>query len=110
MDKKILGVLESEIKGNSVVLYMMGTPLFPLESESAFAAQALDALKVPYQSFDLSGQTDRQIALERMTKSEDAPFLFIKGAFAGGNEKLRGLLKDGTIESILQQHSLISVK
>jgi monothiol glutaredoxin len=107
MDKKIQGILESEMKENSIVLYMIGTPLFPMESESAFAAQALDALKVPYQSFDLTGQTDRLIALEKMTKSEDAPFLFIKKKFIGGNKELRRFIKDGIIENLLKQNSLL---
>ncbi|MDD4519783.1 MAG: hypothetical protein PHI50_02730 [Alphaproteobacteria bacterium] len=99
-------MIEEETQKNPLVLYMKGTPLFPMDSNSAFVCQNLDLLGVSYLTFDLLKVKGRS-ALEEKTKLKTAPFLFAKGHFVGAGGALRTLFKTKDIEKLLIQFGLL---
>ena len=45
--------IDNEVKGNEVVLFMKGTPQFPMCGFSGQVVQILDSLGVPYKGFNV---------------------------------------------------------
>ena len=88
-DNKNFKRIEEEITYHPVVLFMNGTPMFPLDCASAMAAKFLDSHKVKYVFFDLSIELSLKDELCTYTGKSTLPRLFIDKKLVGTGEELR---------------------
>ena len=95
-DNKNFKRVEKEITLHPIVLFMNGTPMFPLDCPSAMAAQFLDFHKINYVFFDVSVEPSLKEELFSYTEKIILPQLFIDTKLIGCGEELRDFfISDG---------------
>ncbi len=92
--------IRAEISSNDVVLFMKGTPQFPMCGFSGQVVQILDYLGVPYKGVNvLENEAIRQ-GIKDFSNWPTIPQLYVKGEFVGGCDIIREMFQSGE----LQQH------
>jgi monothiol glutaredoxin len=92
--------IRAEISSNDVVLFMKGTPQFPMCGFSGQVVQILDYLGVPYKGVNvLENEAIRQ-GIKEFSNWPTIPQLYVKGEFVGGCDIIREMFQAGE----LQQH------
>src|SRR5262245_63122509 len=76
--------IENEVKGNDVVLFMKGTPQFPMCGFSGQVVQILDHLGVAYKGINVLESEDLREGIKSYSNWPTIPQLYVKGEFVGG--------------------------
>ncbi len=80
----VVNEIDKEVKENPIVVYMKGTPRFPMCGFSAATVEVLDSLGVPYKAIDILAEAAKRDAVKAYTKWPTIPQVFIGGKFIGG--------------------------
>jgi len=95
--------VEKYTQSSPVVIYMKGTPDFPMCGFSAKAVQVLKAAGVKdIKAFDVLSDDPMWDALETFTQWPTVPQIFIKGKFVGGCDIVTEMYERGELQEILQ--------
>jgi monothiol glutaredoxin len=95
--------VEKLVKQNEVVIYMKGSPEFPMCGFSARAVAVLKAAGVgKIASFDVLSDDDMWTALEEFTQWPTVPQIFIKGKFVGGCDIVTEMFERGELQEALK--------
>jgi len=96
-------MIKQQVTGNSVVLYMKGTPQFPQCGFSANAVQILKACGVsePFTVNVLEEPEIRQ-GIKAYANWPTIPQLYVKGEFVGGSDIMREMYESGELQKLLQ--------
>ena len=83
--------IENELKSNDVVLFMKGTPQFPMCGFSGQVVQILDHLGVSYKGLNVLESEDLRQGVKAYSDWPTIPQLYVKGESVGGcmNERQR---------------------
>src|SRR6202034_1593362 len=81
--------IENEVKANDVVLFMKGTPQFPMCGFSGQTVQILDYLGVPYKGMNVLENDDLRQGIKGYSNWPTIPQLYVKGEFVGGCDIIR---------------------
>jgi len=100
-DPGTLERLRAEISANGVVLFMNGTPSFPMCSPSAQAVQILGMLGVNYKSVDVMADPGLRPVLVSMSDWPTLPQLYVNGQFVGGADIMREMFQSGELHKLL---------
>ena len=92
--------IKSEIESSDVVLFMKGTPQFPMCGFSGQVVQILDYLGVPYKGVNVLDNQDVREGIKTYSNWPTIPQLYVKGEFIGGCDIVREMFQSGE----LQQH------
>jgi len=85
-----------------VLLLIKGTPQRPLCGFSANTVAVMDALDVPYRTFDvLSDETIRDAAKE-FAGWPTFPQVYVRGEFIGGNDIVTEMYSEGELHELIQ--------
>ncbi|WP_337997903.1 glutaredoxin domain-containing protein [Oleispirillum naphthae] len=95
--------IRKDVETHPVVLYMEGTPMYPLTARAAAVAQALDAMGIPYKSVNLVDDPEVKEAIKAFGECPDLPHLYIKGRLAGGGDAARDLAKSEGLKDKLAE-------
>src|SRR4026209_2029035 len=76
--------IENELKGNDVVLFMKGTPQFPMCGFSGQVVQILDHLGVTYKGLNVLDSDDLRQGIKSYSNWPTIPQLYVKAEFVGG--------------------------
>src|SRR5262249_1889302 len=76
--------IDNEVKGNDVVLFMKGTPQFPMCGFSGQVVQILDHLGVSYKGLNVLESDDLREGIKSYSNWPTIPQLYVKGEFVGG--------------------------
>jgi len=82
------------------VLFMKGTPQFPMCGFSGQVVQILDYLGVPYKGVNVLDNQDVREGIKTYSNWPTIPQLYVKGEFIGGCDIVREMFQSGE----LQQH------
>jgi len=93
--------IRKDVETYPVVLYMEGTPMYPLTARAAAVAQALDTMGISYKSINLVDDPEIKEAIKAFGRCPDLPHLYIKGKLAGGGDAARELAKSGALKDAL---------
>jgi monothiol glutaredoxin len=93
----VLDEIEREVKANPVVVYMKGTPRFPMCGFSAATVEVLNELGVPYKAVDILAEGAKRDAVKAYTKWPTIPQVFIGGKFVGGCDIVREMHAKGEL-------------
>ena len=85
--------IDSTVKGNDVVLFMKGTPLFPQCGFSSRAVAILEHLGVEYASVDVLQDQGIRQGIKEYSDWPTIPQLYVKGEFVGGADILREMFE-----------------
>lgn len=94
--------IKRQISKNDILLYMKGTPDFPMCGFSGRVAQLLGELNAQYAYVNILENPDIRAALPSYAKWPTFPQFYIKGELIGGCDILMELHQKGELKSLLQ--------
>jgi monothiol glutaredoxin len=94
--------IANEVKSNDVVLFMKGTPQFPMCGFSGQVVQILDHLGVPYKGLNVLESEDLRQGIKAYSQWPTVPQLYVKGEFVGGCDIVREMFQAGELQSMLK--------
>jgi monothiol glutaredoxin len=95
--------IEQEVKSGDVVLFMKGTPQFPMCGFSGQVVQILDYLGVPYKGFNVLEDADVRQGIKDYANWPTIPQLYVKGEFVGGCDIVREMFQSGELAQHLSE-------
>jgi len=95
--------IDGLVKGNDVLLFMKGSPLFPQCGFSSRAVAILNHLGVQFESVDvLQDQAIRQ-GIKAYSDWPTIPQLYVKGEFVGGSDIMMEMYESGELSQLLEE-------
>ena len=94
--------IDNEVKGNDVVLFMKGTPQFPMCGFSGQVVQILDHLGVSYKGLNVLESDDLRNGIKTYSNWPTIPQLYVKGEFVGGCDIIREMFQAGELQGLLK--------
>jgi monothiol glutaredoxin len=98
--------IENEVKANDVVLFMKGTPQFPMCGFSGQVVQILDHLGVPYKGLNVLENDELRNGIKAYSNWPTIPQLYVKGEFVGGCDIVREMFQAGELQDLLKEKGL----
>jgi monothiol glutaredoxin len=98
----VLDEIDREVKANPVVIYMKGTPRFPMCGFSAATVAVLDELGVPFKAIDILADGAKRDGVKAYTQWPTIPQVFIGGKFIGGCDIVREMHAKGELAPLVQ--------
>jgi len=100
----ILERIQAEIDGHAVVLFMKGTPQFPMCGHSARTADALTAAGAhDFRTVNVLEEPEIRANLPRFSNWPTFPQLFVRGELIGGCDITLELHESGELARILAE-------
>jgi monothiol glutaredoxin len=94
--------IKDEITGTDVVLYMKGTPVFPMCGFSAAVVQVLTHLGVKFKGVNVLEDPSIRQGIKEFSNWPTIPQLYVKGEFVGGCDIVREMYQSGELQEMLQ--------
>ncbi len=98
--------IRQEVTQNPVVLFMKGTPQFPMCGFSGQVVQILDYLGVPYKGINVLEDADIRQGIKDYSNWPTIPQLYVKGEFIGGCDIVREMFQNGELQAHLTNAGL----
>jgi monothiol glutaredoxin len=96
--------IDTLVKGNDVVLFMKGSPLFPQCGFSSRAIAILDHLGVEYASVDVLQDQEIRQGIKEYSDWPTIPQLYVKGEFLGGSDIMMEMYEAGELQELVTSH------
>ena len=98
----VVNEIDREVKDNPIVVYMKGTPRFPMCGFSAATVEVLDELGVPYKAVDILSDAAKREGVKAYTKWPTIPQVFVGGKFIGGCDIVREMHAKGELAPLVR--------
>jgi len=95
--------IKQTLQTNSIVLFMKGTPQFPMCGFSSRTAQALKASGADFASVNVLEDPEVRANLPRYSNWPTFPQLFINGELIGGCDITVELYESGELERMVKE-------
>ncbi|MGL4497109.1 MAG: Grx4 family monothiol glutaredoxin [Beijerinckiaceae bacterium] len=102
--------IDAEVKANDVVLFMKGTPQFPMCGFSGQVVQILDYVGVPYKGINVLEDADIRQGIKDYSNWPTIPQLYVKGEFIGGCDITREMFQSGELQQMLADKGIVVKK
>ena len=105
MNENIIDVTENiknEIKTNEVVLFMKGTPVFPMCGFSAATVQILTNLNIKFNSVNVLDSEAIREGIKKFSDWPTIPQLYVKEEFIGGCDIVKEMFETGELLELLK--------
>jgi monothiol glutaredoxin len=93
--------LKEQIKENSILIYMKGTPYEPRCGFSARTIQALIECESQFSYVDILENNDIRIALPKVSDWPTFPQVFVKGELVGGADIIAQMHESGELKKLV---------
>ena len=105
----IKATIHQQVSSHPVVLYMKGTPQFPMCGFSAGAVQVLQASGVrDFFSVNVLENPEIREGIKKFANWPTIPQLYVKGEFVGGADIMREMYQSGELQKLLEEIKLSS--
>jgi monothiol glutaredoxin len=101
-NNEVLAQIDEQVKKNKIVVYMKGTPSFPMCGFSAATVQVLDSYNVPYASVNVLENPAIREGIKQYSNWPTVPQVYINGEFVGGCDIVREMHDSGELEPLIQ--------
>jgi len=95
--------IANEVKGNDVVLFMKGSPVFPQCGFSAAVVQILSHLGVKFKGVDVLSDPGIREGIKEFSNWPTIPQLYVHGEFVGGCDIIREMFETGELQQLFEQ-------
>ena len=109
MNENILDVTENiknEIKNNEVVLFMKGTPVFPMCGFSAATVQVLTNLGIKFNSINVLDSDEMREGIKKFSEWPTIPQLYVKKEFIGGCDIVKEMFESGELLELFNKRGI----
>tara|TARA_B110000438_G_scaffold256952_1_gene264754 strand:+ start:136 stop:486 length:351 start_codon:yes stop_codon:yes gene_type:complete len=93
--------IKNEIKNNDVVLFMKGTPVFPMCGFSAATVQILTNIGVKFSSVNVLESDEMRQGIKKFSNWPTIPQLYLKEEFIGGCDIVKEMFESGELLELL---------
>ena len=93
--------IKNEISSSDVVLFMKGTPAFPMCGFSAAVVQLLSDLGVKFSSVNVLESDEMREGIKQFSNWPTIPQLYIKEEFIGGCDIIKEMYESGELLELL---------
>jgi len=98
----VIEEIEREIQSSPVMVYMKGTPSFPMCGFSAATVEVLREIGVPFKSVDVLAEPEKRDAIKAYTNWPTIPQVFVGGKFIGGCDIVREMHAKGELAPLVR--------
>ena len=98
--------INNEIKTNNVVLYMKGSPAFPMCGFSAATVQVLTSLGVKFSSVNVLDSDKIREGIKKFSNWPTIPQLYVKEEFVGGCDIVKEMHENGELLELLKSKGI----
>ena len=95
--------IKHEVTATDVVLFMKGTPQFPMCGFSGQVVQILDHVGVPFKGINVLEDADLRQGIKDFANWPTIPQLYVKGEFIGGCDIIREMFQSGELAAHLAE-------
>jgi len=99
----VLEQIGQTVKAHDVVVFMKGTPQFPMCGFSGQVVQILDYLGVDYRGVNVLDDEAIRQGVKDYASWPTIPQLYVKGEFVGGCDIIREMFQSGELAEHLAQ-------
>ena len=99
----VLERIKGAVEGSPIVLFMKGTPQFPMCGFSSRAVQALKAVGAEFDSVNVLEDPEVRANLPRYSNWPTFPQLFINGELIGGCDITLELYESGELARMVKE-------
>ena len=100
--------IDNEVKSNDVVLFMKGTPQFPMCGFSGQVVQILDYIGVSYKGLNVLENEELRNGIKVYSNWPTIPQLYVKGEFVGGCDIIREMFQAGELRPFLAEQGVLA--
>ena len=97
----IKAVIDNEVKTNDIVLFMKGTPDFPMCGFSGQVVQILGYLGVEFKGINVLDNPELREGIKVYSNWPTLPQLYVKGEFIGGSDIMMEMYESGELQQLL---------
>ena len=94
-------IIKNEVKNNNVVLFMKGTPSFPMCGFSAATVQILSNLGIKFKSINVLDSDEIREGIKTFSNWPTIPQLYVKEEFIGGCDIVKEMYESGELLEFL---------
>lgn len=94
--------IEAVLNGNSVVLFMKGSPEFPMCGFSARASAILHELNVKFHSVNILEDEEMRQGIKEYGNWPTIPQLYINKQLVGGSDIMMEMFETGELKSLVE--------
>ena len=98
--------IKNEIKANEVVLFMKGTPVFPMCGFSAAVVQVLNQVGVKFSSVNVLDSDEMREGIKQFSNWPTIPQLYVKEEFVGGCDIVKEMHENGELLELLNTRGI----
>ena len=99
----IMEKIKQQVEGAPIVLYMKGTPQFPMCGFSARVVEALKRVGAEYDSYNVLDEPELRANLPKYANWPTFPQLYIKGELVGGCDITMAMYENGELETLVKE-------
>ena len=108
-DNSMIDVSESiknEIQSNDVVLFMKGTPVFPMCGFSAATVQVLSDIGVKFSTINVLDSNEIREGIKKFSNWPTIPQLYVKEEFIGGCDIVKEMYESGELLELFNSRGI----
>jgi len=98
----VLGTIKQQVEGNTIILYMKGSPQQPQCGFSSQASQAVMSCGERFAFVNILDNPEIRATLPSYSNWPTFPQLFIKGELVGGCDIVMELHEQGELETMIK--------
>ena len=98
--------INNELNTNDVVLFMKGTPDFPMCGFSAATVQVLKNLGINFNSVNVLDSNDMREGIKKFSDWPTIPQLYVKKEFIGGCDIVKEMYESGELLELLNSRGI----
>ena len=101
MENAVATRIQNEVAQTPVVLFMKGSPAFPMCGFSAAVVQVLNHMGVEFKGVDVLQDPSIRQGIKDFSSWPTVPQLYVKGEFIGGCDIIREMYASGELLELL---------
>ena len=103
MSSDVAERIRAAIENNKIVIYMKGSPSFPMCGFSAATIEIFNDLGVPYETVDVLKDPEIREGIKQFSNWPTIPQVYIDGKFVGGCDIIREMHAGGELEPLVRE-------
>jgi monothiol glutaredoxin len=106
-NEEALKFIEEKLNSNDIVLFMKGSPDFPMCGFSGRVVQILKTTGVPFEGVNILDDENLRSAIKQYSNWPTIPQLYIKKEFVGGCDITTEMAQNGELQKLLSDKGLL---